>query len=233
MKTLKTIQTVSKIGKVLSKIVFILSLVGGIGCIVGLLCVAVIPDGIKLGGLTIRGIVEKDGTFSTASVMTKAAVGAILCAGEAVLSKIASNYFTHEVAAGTPFTFDGAKELIRLGICTICIPIGTSIVAGIVYSMMILLTKDAANINFDSGFSVGLGIMFIIAGLLCRHGAEVVQTYAPVQAAPVQPAPAPYYTAPVNPNPANPQPINSAPVYSAPTDPASTDPDQASSAQGE
>ena len=37
MKSLKTIQTLSKIGKVLSKIAFIFSIIGFCGCIVGLI----------------------------------------------------------------------------------------------------------------------------------------------------------------------------------------------------
>ena len=40
----------------------------------------------------------------------------IVCAGQAVLAKFAETYFKNKLQAGTPFTFGGAKELLRLGV---------------------------------------------------------------------------------------------------------------------
>ena len=175
MKTLNTIQTLFKVARILSKIVFILSLIGGIGCIVGVISLALIPDGFKLGGVTVHSLIENSEALSTGAVYAALAVGAVLCAGEAVLSKLAERTFAHELAAGTPFTFVGAKEMIRLGVCTIAIPIATAIAAGIVYGIMNALLHSSPELDLSSSFSVGLGVMFIITGLICRHGAEVVQ----------------------------------------------------------
>ena len=82
-------------------------------------------------------------------------------------------FFKHELAAGTPFTFPGAKELIRLGICTVCISVGTSALAAIVYQIMALFFENVREMSFGGISSVGLGVMFIFTGLLCRYGAEV------------------------------------------------------------
>ncbi len=60
----------------------------------------------------------------------------ILCIGEMVLAKNAENYFAHELNTGTPFTQDGAKELLRLGILTICTPLGCLILAEIVSGIL-------------------------------------------------------------------------------------------------
>ena len=98
-----------------------------------------------------------------------------LCAGEAVLCKLAEKYFRNELAAGTPFTFDGAKELMLLGICTICIPIGTAVISGIVYGIMSSIFSGVADYSFSNATSVGLGVMFIVMSLLCRYGAEITQ----------------------------------------------------------
>ena len=172
MKTLNTIQTLAKIGRIISKVIFILSLVGGIGCIVGIITTAVIPDGIKLGGVTIRGLVEQNAHISMGTLYATMAMSVILCAGEAVLCRISENYFKHELAAGTPFTFDGAKELMRFGICTICIPVGTAILSGITYGIMKACLPDVADLNLHGSFSIGLGVMFIVMSLFCRCGAE-------------------------------------------------------------
>ncbi|MBR1732021.1 MAG: hypothetical protein IJ725_06280 [Ruminococcus sp.] len=172
MKTLKTIQKLAKVGKVFCTIIFILSLVGGIGCIVGIIGLAVIPDGLKIGDITIHSIIEKQADISLGTCYTSMAVGVVLCAGEAVLCKIAERYFKNELAAGTPFTLDGAKELMRLGILTICIPIGTIIISGIVYGVMSQIFGGVADYDINNYTSVGLGVMFIVMSLLCRYGAE-------------------------------------------------------------
>lgn len=172
-KTLNTIQTLSKIGKILCKIIFIFCLIGFIGCIVGIIGLALIPNGLNIGGTTIHGIVEKSPEISLSTCYTAMAAGVVLCAGEAVLCKIAEHYFKNELEAGTPFTFEGAKELIRLGIFTICIPIATSIISGIVCAVMTAVFGKVYDFEFGKFISIGLGIMFIISGLLCRYGAEI------------------------------------------------------------
>lgn len=175
MKTLKTIQTLSKIGKIISKIIFIFCLIGGIGCIVGIIGLALIPDGLRIGGVTIHSMIEKNAEISMGTCYAAMAVGVVLCAGEAVLCKLAEKYFKNELAAGTPFTFDGAKELMRLGICTICIPIGTAVISGIVYGIMSSIFSGVEDYNISNITSVGLGVMFIVMSLFCRYGAEITQ----------------------------------------------------------
>ncbi|MBQ1820622.1 MAG: hypothetical protein II117_03355 [Clostridia bacterium] len=169
--TLKTLQTLSKIGKVFSIIVFIFCIIGAVGCVLGIIGLAFIPEGFKIGDVTIKGLVEK-GDLNTQTCYAAMACGIIMCAAEAVLAKFAERYFKNEIKAGTPFTFDGAKELTRLGILAICIPIGASILAGICYGIFKVIMKDVAELPFHDGGSVGLGVMMLVAGLLCKLGAE-------------------------------------------------------------
>lgn len=174
MKSLKVLQTFAKIGRILSMVAFILSIVAGAFCIVGIFSLLVFPDGgFKLFGVTIRGLVEKEADISLSTMYATMSCGIILCAGEAVLAKFAERYFKNELAAGTPFTFDGAKELMRLGILSICISTGTAILAAIVYGIFKLAAPDAAEPSIRNGASVGIGVMMIVGSLLCRHGAEI------------------------------------------------------------
>ena len=78
-----------------------------------------------------------------------------------------------ELADGTPFSFAGAKEMQRLGILTICLPIGTKIVAEIVHAVMEQTMQGVAPLQLDNDGSVTLGIMFIVLSLICRYGAEL------------------------------------------------------------
>ena len=45
-KTLQTIQTLCKVGRILSKIAFIICIVGAALCVAGIISLALIPEGI-------------------------------------------------------------------------------------------------------------------------------------------------------------------------------------------
>ena len=173
MKTLNTIQKLSKAGKIISKIIFIFCIVGFVGSAIGIISLAIIPEGIQLDGMTINAFIEKNAEVSLGTCYAVMAASMIICVGEAVLCKLAEIYFKNELDAGTPFTFEGAKEMMRLGIFAIVIPIVTNVIAGVVYSVMKLVMKDVADYDFSAFSSIGVGIMFIIVGLICRHGAEI------------------------------------------------------------
>lgn len=176
MNTLAALQKLSRLGKILSKIVFILSLIGGIGCLAGLAGMLFLPESIRLGSVTIKGIVEKSAEISREAFCVSLAMGLFLCAGEAVLSRLAEICFRNELAAGTPFTLSGARELIRLGICAVCIPLGCRLLAAIVWQIFAHLLGNTAEPQLGEAATVALGCMMIVAGLLCRYGAELTRT---------------------------------------------------------
>ncbi len=179
MKSLKNIQTLSKIGKILSKIAFIFSVIGFCGCIAGLLSLS-LGNGslIKIGDVTLHGWIRNEYGYNIKSICATLSGWLIVCAGETVLAKFAECYFQNELKAETPFTFAGAKELMRLGILTFVLPTGCAILGSIVEGIMIgfmKVPKDTAMMDmyFDHASSIALGIMFILLSLLCRYGAEV------------------------------------------------------------
>ena len=105
MKSLNTIQKLSKIGKVLSKIAFIFSVIGFCGCIAGLLSLN-FGNGrlIKIGGVTLHGLIPEEYGYNIKSITATLSGWLIVCAGEAVLAKFAESYFKNELKAKTPFT---------------------------------------------------------------------------------------------------------------------------------
>lgn len=173
-KTLHTLQVLAKIGKVLSTIVFVLSIVGAVGCIAGAVCWELFGEfEIKvLGGVTISNIVQTE-NGQVVGVFTACAVGFVLVLGEVILAKFAQRYFKHELEAGTPFTMEGAQELKSLGIKTMVIPIISYIAAAIVHWVMVYpLQMGGGEFETELTINLGLGIMFIIGGLLCKLGAQ-------------------------------------------------------------
>ena len=214
MKTLKTIQILAKIGKVLSIIARVCCMIGGICCAVtaGLLgiygekAISIAKDNAgQIDDEQARQIVEK---LTNPMLITIIAIAAAFCFAGAVVARFAKNYFTHEIEDGTPFTLRGAKELMRLGIIYIAVNLGISIIAGTVFAIASKSWELADKYEFQ-GQSIGLGIAFIIVSLICRYGAELTEgknepavtaASAPVEAAPVEAAPveaAPVEAAPV------------------------------------
>ena len=168
-KNLDAIQVLAKIGKILSNIVQVCCIVGCCICLVGLIGMAVGVDIVKIGGAGLQDMAN----VSIGSVYATMAVGFIMCAGEAVLAGFATGYFKRELVVGTPFSYDGAKELMRLGILTICIPLGTQIVAAITHAIIKVTMGNVGSMDLGNGASVALGVTFIIVSVIFRYGAEI------------------------------------------------------------
>lgn len=174
MKTLKTVQTLCKLGKIFSTIVYVFCIVGFCCCAVGLLCCALGLKGIELEGKSLELILFENTGVTMGTLYVTIALAALVCAGQAVLAKFAQHYFKRELTDGTPFTLGGAKELQRLGILMICIPIGTSVICSIVYEIIAKLTAVADSVNIEIDSNIVLGAVFILMALICRAGTEML-----------------------------------------------------------
>ncbi len=178
MNTLDAIQKLAKLGRVLSRIAFVLAVVGVCGCVAGLLSLSFGDGGVvKLGGVTLHGLIDADHDVDVRSIAATLSGWLVVCAGEAVLAWSAGRYFRNELAAGTPFTLAGARELLRLGILTLVLPIGCAVVGRVVEGIVAgsLAVEKAAGMDLTLGSeaSVVLGVMFLLGALLCRYGAEL------------------------------------------------------------
>lgn len=183
MKTLKTLQTISKVGRVISKIVFIACIVGFCGCVSGLITVLAGAEGIKFNGVTLKSLLQTEADITIGTLYAIMAAGMIICTGECILSKFAERYFSRELADGTPFTFGGAKEMLRLGILAICIPIGTQILSAIAVAVISATVGGVADLKFSDSTSFALGVAFLVASAVFKHGAELAEELKAANAA--------------------------------------------------
>ena len=186
MKSLQIIQTISKIGKVISTIVFVCCIVGFCMCIVGLVTTALGMTAVKLGGVTLQSILQNEAQMTEGTLYLSLIAGAILCAGQAVLAKFAAHYFERELRDGTPFTSDGAKELLRLGVLSICIPVAVQIASMIAEKIITRLFAGVESPDMDPAVSLTVGALVIILALVCRYGAELAAQRATSDPAPEQ-----------------------------------------------
>lgn len=171
-KSLKTVQTVCKVCKVLAEIAFVLLIVGAV-----LMLAAAIFTGtgnfdalVSSGGVVLDDMLQQTGVTQDYMVAVFVCL-TIMLAAEAVVAKFINVYFKHELKAGTPFTFEGAKEMLRLGIITIAVPVGASLVATIVFGIMAAGSGLDREFNFE--ISLGLGLMFLALSPLLKHGTEL------------------------------------------------------------
>lgn len=179
MKSLSVIQTLSKIGKIFSNIINVCCVVGIVGCICGLISVPFADKGIfKIGGTSVYGLIFAGEKIDSYQVYTVLAGVLIFCIGEYIVSRFSKRYFKNELEAGTPFTLDGANELMRLGIITICVPIGAIVLSEIVCAVITNIAGFGEAIDFDGYDSVAIGVMFIFMSVICRCGAEALNEKA-------------------------------------------------------
>lgn len=172
MKTLKTIQILSKIGKILSKIIYICCIVGFAGCIVGIIAMMIGGQAVKIGGMTLHSILQTEANVGEGTIWSAIVVGLIFSVSEFFLARMSYRYFENELKIETPFSKAGSKEMFKLGISAIWIPVAALILAQISQEIFANL-MEAEKLDLGGFESVSLGVMFIIMSLICKHGAEL------------------------------------------------------------
>lgn len=175
MNTLRIIQKLSKTGQILSQIMFACSVAG---ICISIICILLLITDIQIPGIKVMTMdvfplaMPKINDRSTYAAMTAMM---IFCTGEAVLSKSAELYFRHELKDGTPFCFSGAKNMQRLGVLTVIIPVISQVLIEIANSAMEEKFTDAISFEINCGDSVILGIVFLFLSLIFRYGAEIMK----------------------------------------------------------
>ena len=165
-KTLSNILTVFKIARIIAKVVFIICIVGGVGCLIALTTLFFVGN-----SASILSLVGKD--IEVSSFYPACISGLIVCVGEAIFAFMAERYFGNVLSAGTPFTSEGAKESFRLGLASIIIAVATSVIAGLVVAFVVLLTENASEFDVDTSVSLSTGLFFLFLSLIFKHGAEL------------------------------------------------------------
>ena len=155
MKSLQRVQKAANVLRILAKIGYILTIVGTIFCVLG-----AIFCGIFGSNATVREWLAKEGTtFVTREYVCYCVCAAIGCASGIALAYFNLRFYEAELAAGTPFTKPLVKELRKLGLLHILLPIAASIVVAIVSAAM------RTDVNFDTAGGISAGIAYLLLSL--------------------------------------------------------------------
>lgn len=173
--SLEIIQTFMKVGQVLSKVINVFCLIGVIGCVIGAVLLGTVQNVIVLGNITIHGLIDAKDYLSIGTGYTGLTIGVIACASQYFLSNKAYEYFTNELNANTPFTFEGAKELWNLGLYNIFVSLIAVIVSNIAFVTMSKLFTGVVEMNINNVETIGMGATMLALSVIFKYGAEVME----------------------------------------------------------
>ena len=173
--SLEIIQIFMKVAQVLSKVVNVFCLIGAIACVAGSILLGFAQNAIHLGNVVIHGFIEVKDFLPVQTGYTGMAIGLVLCLSRYFLSNKAYQYFSNELNANTPFTFEGAEELKKLGFYNIFVSIAAVIIVNIIYVTMSNIFEGILEMNFNDVETVGIGAMMLVMSVIFKYGAEVME----------------------------------------------------------
>ncbi len=170
-KNLNTIQKIAKAGRIISKIIFIFSIIGAVASFIGVSALWGLHK-VELDGVEVVNIIEEAGApFVT--TMFSACISILYCISSAVIFKFAEIYFSNELEVGTPFTYDGAKELLRLGLIGLILPLCISAISSIAFTVTKLFWPILEPDALIESPSIGIALIVIIISFILKYGADL------------------------------------------------------------
>ncbi len=166
MKSLKTVQTISKVLGILAKIGFIVTIIGAAGSALGGSALLMVP---YLGEDIVKLIVSEMGNTNASELGIALISESIYLVGVAIAMGFTCGYFKKELADGTPFTHSGADRLKKIGIINLVAPFGTYCI-----SAGILAMAEVSESIFANQYEVVEGVAMILLSALFHYGADLI-----------------------------------------------------------
>lgn len=172
--TLKTINIIVRVAKIFSLIAYICIMVSAILSLLGIALLSVgITDSIRIGQMTIHSIIFNNTGMLNKDMIAGLTVLIIVCIFNGVLSGYAYKCFKDIEEEGTPFTFNGAYRMKKLGILTIVMPLAGIIVSSIIGSIISNIFSCMIMLEIDNEDSVMVGIILIVISVILKYVAEL------------------------------------------------------------
>lgn len=163
MKSLQRVQKAAQILRILAKIGYIFAIVGTVCSVLGAIFCGVFGSNAR-----VQEWLAKEGeTFVTREYVCHCICGAIGCAAGIAVAYFTLQFYDHELAAGTPFAKPLVKEIRKLGLLHILLPLAASIVVAVVSAAM------HTEVDFNASGSITAGIAYLLLSLPMDYGADL------------------------------------------------------------
>ena len=163
MKSLQRVQKAANVLRILAKIGYIFAIVGTVSCVLGAIFCGIFGSNARVQ----EWLVKEGETFVTREYVCSCVCGAIGCAFGIALAYFSLRFYEAELAAGTPFTKPLVKEMRKLGLLHILLPLAASIIVAIVSAAM------HTEIDFDSVGGITAGVAYLLLSLPADYGADL------------------------------------------------------------
>lgn len=171
MKALRIIQVLAKVMRVICLVIFILTIIGAVFTLLGLIIVPVLQDQVLYDGKTLQMLLlEKN--ISMAQVYAGLSVGLLSTGVGIFLAKYNESFFAYEIKEGTPFKMEVVKRTRKNALVNIIVSISLVILSIIVVGIISGIYKTKFNFNYSLVSSVGYGLALLVISLFCEYGAE-------------------------------------------------------------
>ncbi len=174
-KSRKAVQVIAKVFSILAFLAFIFSIIGAVGCLIG--GIAILSLGSLLTEEALAQITEISGVSDMRGLGVSLLAEVVFLVGGLVVIYFVRRYLKNELQAGTPFTYSGASELLRLGVINLTVPLGSLII-----SLIITAACGCENVISNEYNAIG-GVFMILLSFVFKYGAElesrVLSTSAP------------------------------------------------------
>lgn len=171
MKSLKIIQVLAKIARILCKILFIVCIVGASFSLLGLISLPLSFNfEISEGKTLIEYFNEQN--LSAASAITSCAVALFTCGVGIFLSKYNELFYKRELDIGTPFKMEVVNDMRRVALVNIIVNISVYGAAAIAIAIVQRFYPDVKGMDNSFVGSVSYGLTLLLISLFCEYSAE-------------------------------------------------------------
>lgn len=172
MKSLRIIQALAKIARIICLIVFILCIIGAAGCLIAIIVVSSLRNVVLYEGKTLNDILlENRATFE--AVLAALIVGLLSTGVGIYLSKYNELFYKRELAVGTPFKMEVVKDMRKVSVVNIVVSFSLSVVATITVLIIAGVTGVHVEVNYSLFGTIGYGLILLLISLFAQYGAEI------------------------------------------------------------
>ena len=186
MKSLRTINVILKILKVICYIIFGCAIAGAVGTVIGLGIFSLIKDMVIQDGKTLTMLLlEKQVTVAMA--YTYMAMALLSCLFTIALSFIMAKFLKGIINDTTPFTRKTVTNMRKLGLWMII----ASLICGVLCGIAVLVVKKvdpaSSNMTYWGSWSIGFGLWMLFLSLFVEYPVEIEEENKKLEAESLKP----------------------------------------------